>query len=79
MYVMDYLIYHLKPYGILRTSDSLPNKLGVGEFLPPPNEALGTAASNEDSVDDEDRFVKTLTNSTRTPNDDGEMTERGAE
>ncbi|KAH8403013.1 hypothetical protein KR222_003134, partial [Zaprionus bogoriensis] len=58
MYVMDYLIYHLKPYGIVRTPDRLPDKLGVGEFLPPPNEALGTIASNEDSVDDEDDLVK---------------------
>lgn len=76
MYVMDYLIYHLKPYGILRTSDSLPKKLGVGQFLPPPNEDLGTAASNEDSVDDEDRILKSLTNFTQIPNNDGEMTER---
>lgn len=75
MYVMDYLIYHLKPFGLLATSDRLPKKLGVGEFLPTPNEALGTAASNEDSMDDEDRFVTILTNSTQTSNNNGGMAE----
>lgn len=75
MYVMDYLIYHLKPFGILPTSDRLPKKLSVGELPPPPNQALGTAASNEDSVDDEDRLVKNVANSTETPNNDGVMVE----
>lgn len=61
MYVLDYLIYHLKPFGLLRNSQRLPAKLKVGEFLPPPREE--TLASNEDSKDDEDDF---LTKSTTT-------------
>lgn len=27
MYVLDYLIYHLRPYGIVAHSQPLPNKL----------------------------------------------------
>ncbi|KAM8715032.1 hypothetical protein ACLKA7_002133 [Drosophila subpalustris] len=54
MYVMDYLIYHLKPFGIVRQPQQLPDKLRVGEFMPPPEEV--TANSNEDSMDDEDRL-----------------------
>lgn len=76
---MDYLIYHLKPFGLLATSDRLPKKLGIDEFLPTPNEALGTAASNEDSMDDEDLFVKILTNSTETSNNNVIMAEGGEE
>ncbi|XP_051858450.1 glycoprotein-N-acetylgalactosamine 3-beta-galactosyltransferase 1-like isoform X1 [Drosophila albomicans] len=53
MYTMDYLIYHLKPYGIVRELHRLPAKLKVGEFLPPPIEEI--ANSNEDSMDDDDR------------------------
>ncbi|XP_060658602.1 glycoprotein-N-acetylgalactosamine 3-beta-galactosyltransferase 1-like isoform X1 [Drosophila nasuta] len=53
MYTMDYLIYHLKPYGIVREPHRLPAKLNVGEFLPPPIEEI--ANSNEDSMDDDDR------------------------
>ncbi|XP_030377536.1 glycoprotein-N-acetylgalactosamine 3-beta-galactosyltransferase 1-like isoform X2 [Scaptodrosophila lebanonensis] len=58
MYVLDYLIYHLKPYGIQRTLEHLPEKLKVGEFLPPPIET--PAASDEDSKDDEDRVTKKI-------------------
>ncbi|EDW77941.1 uncharacterized protein Dwil_GK24753 [Drosophila willistoni] len=59
MYVMDYLIYHLKPYGLLRKPEPLPAKLKVGELLPAPIDQ--PAASNEDSVDDEDRLIKATT------------------
>ncbi|EDW04467.1 GH12988 [Drosophila grimshawi] len=55
MYVLDYLIYHLKPYGVVRASQQLPDKLKVGEFLPPPKEE--PANSNEDSFDDDDRIA----------------------
>jgi len=34
MYVLDYLIYHLRPYGIINTPEALPNKLTVGELMP---------------------------------------------
>ncbi|EDW11999.2 glycoprotein-N-acetylgalactosamine 3-beta-galactosyltransferase 1 [Drosophila mojavensis] len=56
MYVLDYLIYHLKPFGVLRT-ERLPAKLKVGEFMPPPKEE--PANSNEDSMDDYDRLYTT--------------------
>ncbi|XP_062142792.1 glycoprotein-N-acetylgalactosamine 3-beta-galactosyltransferase 1-like [Drosophila sulfurigaster albostrigata] len=59
MYVMDYLIYHLKPYGIVREPHRLPAKLKVGEFLPPPIEEI--VNSNEDSMDDDDKLIKTTT------------------
>ncbi|XP_064553578.1 glycoprotein-N-acetylgalactosamine 3-beta-galactosyltransferase 1-like [Drosophila montana] len=59
MYALDYLIYHLKPYGVVRTQQELPAKLAVGEFLPPPKEE--PANSNEDSIDDEDRLANTTT------------------
>ncbi|KAH8274129.1 hypothetical protein KR044_011429, partial [Drosophila immigrans] len=49
MYVMDYLIYHLKPYGVVREPHRLPSKLNVGELLPLPIE--DPANSNEDSKD----------------------------
>ncbi|XP_068140286.1 glycoprotein-N-acetylgalactosamine 3-beta-galactosyltransferase 1-like [Drosophila tropicalis] len=54
MYIMDYLIYNLKIHGLHRTLDPLPAKLKVGELLPPPIDQ--PADTNEDSVDDEDRF-----------------------
>jgi len=65
MYVMDYLIYHLKPYGLMRSLEPLPAKLKVGQFLPPPVERpLG---SNEDSVDDYDRIYTTTTEKPKEP------------
>lgn len=36
MYVFDYLIYHLRPYGLIMTPEPLPEKLKVGETEPPP-------------------------------------------
>jgi len=62
MYVLDYLIYHLKPYGIVREPQHLPDKLGVGEFMPPPEEV--TADSNEDSVEDGNRLNTTISTTT---------------
>ncbi|KAH8378271.1 hypothetical protein KR093_010476, partial [Drosophila rubida] len=59
MYVMDYLIYHLKPYGIVREPQRLPAKLKVGEILPPPIEDPDN--TNEDSMYDEDRMINTNT------------------
>ncbi|XP_017006870.3 glycoprotein-N-acetylgalactosamine 3-beta-galactosyltransferase 1 [Drosophila takahashii] len=59
MYVLDYLIYHLKPYGLMRSLEPLPAKLKVGQLLPPPVER--PLASNEDSVDDYDRIYTTTT------------------
>ncbi|EDW77942.1 uncharacterized protein Dwil_GK24754 [Drosophila willistoni] len=54
MYIMDYLIYDLKIYGLLQMPQALPAKLKVGEILPEPIDQ--PADTNEDSVDDEDRF-----------------------
>nr|XP_016945542.1 glycoprotein-N-acetylgalactosamine 3-beta-galactosyltransferase 1 [Drosophila suzukii] len=65
MYVMDYLIYHLKPYGLMRSLEPLPAKLKVGQFLPPPVER--PLASNEDSVDDYDRIYTTTTEKPKEP------------
>ncbi|KRF98773.1 uncharacterized protein Dwil_GK28004 [Drosophila willistoni] len=59
MYIMDYLIYDLKIYGLLQTPQALPAKLKVGELMPEPiNQPADT---NEDSVDDEDRFPNATT------------------
>lgn len=66
-YVLDYLIYHLKPYGLLRSLEPLPAKLKVGQFLPPPVEARGRLASNEDSADDYDRIYTTTTEKPKEP------------
>lgn len=38
MYVYDYLIYHLRPYGLINAPEPLPEKLKVGETEPPPVE-----------------------------------------
>ncbi|XP_067621746.1 glycoprotein-N-acetylgalactosamine 3-beta-galactosyltransferase 1 [Eurosta solidaginis] len=38
MYVMDYLIYHLRPYGVVNAPEALPERLKVGETMPPPIE-----------------------------------------
>lgn len=65
MYVLDYLIYHLKPYGLMRSLESLPAKLKVGQLLPPPVDR--PAASNEDSVDDYDRIFTTTTQKSNEP------------
>lgn len=65
MYVLDYLIYHLKPYGLMRSLEALPAKLGVGQFLPAPIEK--PASSNEDSVDDYDRIYTTTTEKPKEP------------
>ncbi|XP_017075049.1 LOW QUALITY PROTEIN: glycoprotein-N-acetylgalactosamine 3-beta-galactosyltransferase 1 [Drosophila eugracilis] len=65
MYVLDYLIYHLKPYGLMRSLEALPAKLKVGQLLPPPVER--PLASNEDSVDDFDRIYTTTTAKPKEP------------
>uniref|UniRef100_A0A182UEH8 N-acetylgalactosaminide beta-1,3-galactosyltransferase n=1 Tax=Anopheles melas TaxID=34690 RepID=A0A182UEH8_9DIPT len=33
MYVLDYLIYHLRPYGIVAHSQPLPKKLSLGDIV----------------------------------------------
>ncbi|XP_034669836.1 glycoprotein-N-acetylgalactosamine 3-beta-galactosyltransferase 1 isoform X1 [Drosophila subobscura] len=47
MYVLDYLIYHLRPYGIINAPDALPTKLGVGELMPAPKEPVTEASSEK--------------------------------
>lgn len=32
MYVLDYLIYHLRPYGIVTHSQPLPEKLTISDM-----------------------------------------------
>ncbi|EDW46890.1 glycoprotein-N-acetylgalactosamine 3-beta-galactosyltransferase 1 [Drosophila sechellia] len=64
-YVLDYLIYHLKPYGLLRSLEPLPAKLKVGQLLPPP--VVRPLASNEDSADDYDRIYTTTTEKPKEP------------
>ncbi|XP_023167542.2 glycoprotein-N-acetylgalactosamine 3-beta-galactosyltransferase 1-like [Drosophila hydei] len=38
MYVLEYFIYHLRPYGIVDKPDVLPNKLALGQLMPAPKE-----------------------------------------
>lgn len=33
MYVLDYLIYHLRPYGIIAHAQTLPDKIAIAELL----------------------------------------------
>lgn len=33
MYVLDYLIYHLRPYGIVTNSQPLPEKLAISDMI----------------------------------------------
>lgn len=33
MYVLDYLIYHLRPYGIVGQSQPLPEKLSFADII----------------------------------------------
>lgn len=33
MYVLDYLIYHLRPYGIVKNAQTLPEKLSVKDII----------------------------------------------
>uniref|UniRef100_A0A1A9W866 Glycoprotein-N-acetylgalactosamine 3-beta-galactosyltransferase 1 n=1 Tax=Glossina brevipalpis TaxID=37001 RepID=A0A1A9W866_9MUSC len=42
MYVLDYLIYHLTPYGIVNIPEELPAKLAKGATLEPPIETVFT-------------------------------------
>ncbi|XP_052850965.1 glycoprotein-N-acetylgalactosamine 3-beta-galactosyltransferase 1 [Drosophila gunungcola] len=65
MYVLDYLIYHLKPYGLMRSLEALPAKLKVDELLLAPVER--PLASNEDSADDMDRIWTTTTEKPKEP------------
>lgn len=77
MYVLDYLIYNLKPYGIQRLPGRLPKKLDVGEFLPAPNVELGIADSNEDSINDEDRMGDKLNATSSTQSAENDVDEGG--
>lgn len=36
MIAMEYIVYHLKIYGIVNTPEMLPKRLKAGEILPPP-------------------------------------------
>ncbi|XP_037809511.1 glycoprotein-N-acetylgalactosamine 3-beta-galactosyltransferase 1 isoform X1 [Lucilia sericata] len=47
MYVYDYLIYHLRPYGLINAPEPLPEKLKVGETEAPPVEPENQAQTVE--------------------------------
>ncbi|XP_068151030.1 glycoprotein-N-acetylgalactosamine 3-beta-galactosyltransferase 1-like isoform X2 [Drosophila tropicalis] len=49
MYVLDYHIYHLWPYGIIKAPDPLPNKLAVGQLMPTPKVSLTEQSTDEAS------------------------------
>ncbi|XP_017873038.1 PREDICTED: glycoprotein-N-acetylgalactosamine 3-beta-galactosyltransferase 1-like [Drosophila arizonae] len=47
MYVLDYLIYQLRPYGIVHKPDALPKKLALGELMPAPQVPVESQVSTE--------------------------------
>lgn len=47
MYVLDFLIYELRPYGIVHKPDALPKKLALGELMPAPKVPNETQVSKE--------------------------------
>ena len=49
MYVFDYLIYHLRPYGLINAPEALPEKLNVGETEPPPITPTENESATEES------------------------------
>lgn len=49
MYVLDYLIYHLRPYGTFTPPEPLLPKLKVGETEPPPSSVQSTEMSKVDT------------------------------
>lgn len=48
MYVLDYLIYHLRPYGIITHSQPLPVKLDFADIISGGNTAISMTNDIED-------------------------------
>lgn len=46
MYVLDYLIYHLRPYGIITHSQPLPDKLPFSDIIGDDNTAISMTNNN---------------------------------
>lgn len=47
MYVLDYLIYHLRPYGIVGQSQPLPDKLSFADVIGDADSNLKDSASEK--------------------------------
>nr|XP_029710299.1 LOW QUALITY PROTEIN: glycoprotein-N-acetylgalactosamine 3-beta-galactosyltransferase 1 [Aedes albopictus] len=65
MYVLEYLIYHLRPYGIVPHPQSLPEKLHVGHVLPARNFSSSTTTEviqvNKNTTKSENKEATTTT------------------
>lgn len=65
MYVLDYLVYHLRPYGIVGHSQPLPNKLSLTDVvhsddLSKTTERPQTDPKDPSQTDDERQVSKNL-------------------
>lgn len=56
MYVLDYLIYHLRPYGIVGQSQPLPEKLSFADIIG----ATEVKSNSNDITNNNDNNVKKI-------------------
>lgn len=49
MYALDYLIYHLKPYGIVPNAQALPKKLAFADVIGEANTTTETTVNHQNT------------------------------